>query len=98
MLQLPVYSVCASQQLDGRHGRSWTVGEGGYIAFKDARRFVPLADRGNLDHVLQEAQTRLLNAIDRIEAGEFPPDPLEPFRCTFCSYSGVCRKDYVGDE
>jgi len=98
MLQLPVYSVCASQQLEGRHGRSWTVGDGGYIAFKDARRFVPLADRGNLDHVLQEAQARLLNAIDKIEAGEFPPDPLEPFRCTFCSFSGVCRKDYVGDE
>lgn len=98
MLQLPVYSVCASQQLDGRHGRSWTVGDGGYIAFKDARRFVPLADRDTLDQVLQDAQTRLLNAIDQIEAGEFPPTPLEPFRCAFCAYSGVCRKDYVGDE
>lgn len=98
MLQLPVYSVCASQQLDGRHGRSWAVGAGGYIAFRDARRFVPLADRGNLDHVLQEAQARLLHAIDGMEAGEFPPDPVEPFRCTFCAYPGVCRKDYVGDE
>ena len=98
MLQLPVYSVCASQQLDGRHGRSWTVGDGGYIAFKDARRFVPLAERGTLDRVLQEAQTRLLNAVDQVEAGKFPPTPIEPFRCTFCAYSGVCRKDYVGDE
>jgi RecB family exonuclease len=98
MLQLPVYSVCASQQLDGRHGRSWNVGEGGYIAFKDARRFVPLADRGSLEQVLLEAQARLLQAIDDIRAGQFPPDPIEPFRCTFCSYAGVCRKDYVGDE
>jgi RecB family exonuclease len=98
MLQLPVYSVCASQQLDGRHGRSWTVGDGGYIAFKDARRFVPLAERGALDQVLQDAQARLLGAIDEIERGEFPPTPIEPFRCTFCGYSGVCRKDYVGDE
>lgn len=98
MLQLPVYSVCASQQLDGRHGRSWMVGDGGYIAFRDARRFVPLAERGILDQVLQDAQTRLLNAIDQIEAGVFPPTPVEPFRCAFCAYSGVCRKDYVGDE
>ena len=98
MLQLPVYSVCASQQLDGRHGRSWRVGDGGYIAFRDARRFVPLAERGALDHVLEDAQTRLLGAIDQIEAGEFPPTPLEPFRCSFCAYSSVCRKDYVGDE
>jgi len=25
-------------------------------------------------------------------------DPHEPFRCTFCPFPTVCRKDYVGDE
>ena len=59
---------------------------------------MPLAERGALDQVLQDAQARLLGAIDEIERGEFPPTPIEPFRCTFCGYSGVCRKDYVGDE
>ena len=98
MLQLPIYSVCAGQRLSGRHERTWEVGEGGYIAFKDARRFVALGDRGNLDDVLKDAQVRLLTAIDGIEAGRFPPAPVEPYRCTFCSYAGVCRKDYVGDE
>jgi RecB family exonuclease/inactivated superfamily I helicase len=98
MLQLPVYSVCATERLAGRDGRSWTVGEGGYIAFRDPRRFVALADRGGLDRVLAEAQTRLLKAIDDIRAGRFLVSPLEPFRCTFCPYSSICRKDYVGDE
>jgi CRISPR/Cas system-associated exonuclease Cas4 (RecB family) len=59
---------------------------------------VPLADSGKLDQVLEDAQTRLLDAIDQIRSGEFAPTPIEPFRCTFCAYSGVCRKDYVGDE
>jgi RecB family exonuclease/inactivated superfamily I helicase len=98
MLQLPVYSLCATKLLDGRHGRSWAVGEGGYIAFRDPRRFVSLADRNGLDQVLIEAQARLLTAVDEIGAGRFPVVPLEPFRCTFCSYANVCRKDYVGDE
>lgn len=95
MLQLPIYTVCATQQLEGRQGRSWAAGEGGYIAFRDPRRFVPL---GSVATVLRDSQTRLLAAIDDIHAGHFPPSPLEPFRCNYCSYAGVCRKDYVGDE
>ena len=98
MLQLPIYSLCATQRLEGRHGRSWAVGEGGYIAFRDPRRFVALADRNGIDQVLAEAQARLVTAVDEIRAGRFPVLPLEPFRCTFCSYANVCRKDYVGDE
>jgi len=98
MLQLPIYGVCASQQLEGRHGRSWTAGDGGYIAFRGPRRFVSLSDRRGLEAVVLDAQARLLAAVDNIRAGHFPPSPIEPFRCNFCSYAGVCRKDYVGDE
>jgi RecB family exonuclease/inactivated superfamily I helicase len=98
MLQLPIYSLCATTQLAGLHGRTWAVGEGGYIAFRDPRRFVPLADRNGTDQVLADAQLRLLTAVNGIRAGRFPVSPLEPFRCTFCSYANVCRKDYVGDE
>jgi RecB family exonuclease/inactivated superfamily I helicase len=98
MLQLPTYSLCATTQLTGRHGRTWAVGEGGYIAFRDPRRFVPLGDRDRMDQVLADAQLRLLTAVNGIRAGRFPVSPLEPFRCTFCAYANVCRKDYVGDE
>ena len=97
-LQLPIYSVCAEQTLQTYRGRSWTLGEATYLAFKGSRRVVPLftnpADR---DKVLADAQERLVNTIDAIHAGHFPPTPDDVYRCETCSYSAVCRKDYVGD-
>ena len=46
-----------------------------------------------------DAQAReFTDAVDRIEAGAFPVKPHNPFRCQFCDYASVCRKDYVGDE
>jgi RecB family exonuclease len=94
-LQLPIYSVCAQQALDGRHGRSWTVSRAGYIAFKDKAAFT------ELQHPLKalaEGQATLVSVVDAIERGEFPVRPDEPFLCNWCAYPGVCRKDYVGDE
>jgi len=97
-LQLPIYSVCAEQTLQAYRGRSWTLGEATYLAFKGPRRVVPLftnpADR---DKVLADAQERLVNTIDAIHAGHFPPTPDDVYRCETCSYAAVCRKDYVGD-
>lgn len=97
-LQLPIYGVCAEQQLRPYRGRNWTLGEAAYLAFKGPRRVVPLfqnpADR---DKVLAEAQDRLVTTIDAIAAGRFPPTPDDVYRCETCSYAAVCRKDYVGD-
>jgi len=97
-LQLPIYGVCAEQALDGRHGRSWKVGRAGYVAFKEKDPFVPLGGRMTLAEAVADGEKRFLAAIDRIERGEFPVTPDEPFRCRWCAYAGVCRKDYVGDE
>jgi RecB family exonuclease len=97
-LQLPVYGVCAQQSLDGRHGRSWTLGSAGYVAFREKHPFVPLGGSSSLREAVDAGQERLLAAIDAIERGEFPPNPDEPFLCTRCGYAAVCRKDYVGDE
>jgi RecB family exonuclease len=94
-LQLPVYGVCASQALDGRHGRSWTVARAGYIAFREKTAFTELQ---HPEKALPEGEARLLKTIDAIERGEFPVRPDEPFLCNWCAYPGVCRKDYVGDE
>lgn len=97
-LQLPIYSLCAEEQLAGRHGRTWKLGEAAYLAFKGPKRVVPLfnapADR---DKVLLKAQERLVATIDAIERGEFPPAPDDVYRCETCSFAAVCRKDYVGD-
>ena len=97
-LQLPIYGVCAEQALEGRRGRSWTLERAGYVAFKEKDPFVPLSGRVPMATALKDGQQRFLDAIDGIERGEFPVRPDEPFRCQWCAYAGVCRKDYVGDE
>ena len=98
-LQLPIYSLCAEQRLanrsrppvDARRGdRIWrSRGRGA-----SCRCSPRLADR---DEVLAEAQQRLVDTVDAIERGEFPPTPDDVYRCETCSFAAVCRKDYVGD-
>jgi ATP-dependent helicase/nuclease subunit B len=97
-LQLPIYGLWAQQHLAGRMGRTWTLGEAAYLAFKGPRRVVPLFSKPEQrDEVLASAQERLADAIDRIAAGSFPPSPTDVFLCESCSFAAVCRKDYVGD-
>jgi RecB family exonuclease len=97
-LQLPVYGVCATQHLRGRHGRTWSVSRAGYVAFKEKHAFVPLGGGSSLEQALKDGEDRLIGAIAGIERGEFPVRPEEPFLCTRCGYSGICRKDYIRDE
>lgn len=105
-LQLPIYGLCSEQRLQshrpstgsGQVARSWTLGEAAYISFRGARRVTPLfTPRADRDVVLASAQERLIDAVEGIERGEFPPTPEDVFLCGFCSYGAVCRKDYVGD-
>jgi RecB family exonuclease len=96
-LQLPVYSLCAEQRLDGYQGRHWQIGEAAYLAFQGPRRVVPLFQAASRERVLRDAQDRLVSAVDAIARGEFPPRPDDVFRCETCAFSPVCRKDYVGD-
>jgi RecB family exonuclease len=97
-LQLAVYGLCAQQSLEGRHGRSWTLGRAGYVAFREKSPFTALGSGSSLAEAVEAGAERLVAAIDGIERGEFPPKPDEPFLCTRCGYASVCRKDYVGDE
>jgi RecB family exonuclease len=97
-LQLPIYTVCTVQHLRDARGEEWEPGQAGYIAFGQDRQFVPMLARGKTrDTTLLEAQARLLDVVDRIERGEFPPTPADTIMCTRCAHAAVCRKDYVGD-
>jgi RecB family exonuclease len=96
-LQLAIYGICAEQRLRGRRGREWTLGEAVYLAFKGPRRVVPLFQSDGRDEVLAGAQQRLADALDAIARGEFPPTPDDVFRCETCTFTAVCRKDYVGE-
>ena len=98
-LQLPIYGVCAEQHLAGHRGRDWTVSRAGYVAFKEKNAFVGLAGSSTtLEEALEQGEHRLVGAVAGIERGEFPVRPDEPYRCRWCGYAGVCRKDYIGDE
>ena len=96
-LQLPIYSICAEQQLVSYNGRTWRLHEAAYLAFKGPRRVVPLFSRGDRDKALADAQQRLVDTVDAIGRGEFPPTPDDVYRCETCTFASVCRKDYVGD-
>ena len=97
-LQLPVYGICAEQSLDGYLGRRWALGEAVYLAFKGPKRVVGLfSSPPERAKVLAEAQQRLVDTVDAIETGQFPPTPDDVFRCETCTYAAVCRKEYVGD-
>ena len=97
-LQLPIYTVCTVQHLRRTRDERWEAGQAGYIAFAQERQFVPMLARGKgMEETLLDAQNRLLEAVDKIERGEFPPTPVDTIMCTRCAHASVCRKDYVGD-
>jgi RecB family exonuclease len=97
-LQLAIYGACAEQRLKGHAGRDWKLARAAYVAFRERNPYVPLASSGPLEDAVAEGQARFLKAVDAIESGAFAVDPAEPYRCQWCAYPTVCRKDYVGDE
>lgn len=98
-IQLPVYAYCAEQRLAGHAGRNWRIGEAGYLAFGRNDPYILAIGAGDDPaRVVDPAIAKLRQAVDRIEEGEFPVTPVEPYRCVFCGYASVCRKDYVGDS
>jgi putative RecB family exonuclease len=95
-VQLPVYGACAERALDGELGRSWRVGEAAYLAFGDRRAYVPVIARPEeRDAAMNAAVGRLVDAVEAIARGDFPPRPAEWSLCTTCAFAAVCRKDYV---
>jgi len=99
-LQVPIYALCAQERLSERDGQPWTVDEAAYIAFTGKRTLVSVVRAGaaDRDEVLAAARGRLLEVLDGVARGEFPPRPHDPMICSYCAYASVCRKDYVGDE
>lgn len=99
-LQVPIYALSAAERLAARGGEPWTVDEAAYVAFSGKRALVPVVKAGATDPsaVLNAARERLFDILGAVARGEFPPRPHDPAICSWCAYSSVCRKDYVGDE
>ena len=95
-LQLPIYALCVTRQLEGYRGRHWRLGEASYLSYEGPTAVVPLTRKSDeLDARLAEAQRQLFDVLDGIAAGHFPPQPAERSLCTTCAFAAVCRKDYV---
>jgi RecB family exonuclease len=98
-LQVAIYALCAQERLRDRDGGPWPIAEAIYLAFSGKRSQASVVKAGDADseQTLESARTRLLHIVDRVAAGEFPPQPHDEIICDFCAYAAVCRKDYVHD-
>ena len=101
-LQVPIYALCAQEQLSARDGMPWTIAEAEYVSLAGRRSSVAVvqatdsaADR---ERTLQGARERLETVLDGIREGDCAPRPYDPMICRSCAFSTVCRKDFDGDE
>lgn len=101
-LQVPVYALCAREQLAARDDAGWTIDEAAYVAFTGPRTVVPVVlpdmPASDAEAVLARARARLVDVVDGVERGAFPPQPYELRLCASCAFPSVCREDFVGDE
>ncbi|BCS35473.1 hypothetical protein TBR22_A47000 [Luteitalea sp. TBR-22] len=93
-LQPGVYAHAVVQQ-ERDAGRVLAIAPSGFVAFREG---VPWVESVGSARDADDQARQLVEAVEQIERGEFPVRPHSPFRCQFCDYAGVCRKDYVGDE
>jgi CRISPR/Cas system-associated exonuclease Cas4 (RecB family) len=93
-LQPGVYAHAVVQQ-ERSAGRAVGIAPSGFVAFRED---VPWVQAVSDERAADEQAQAFVEAVERIEAGAFPVRPHNPFRCQFCDYTSVCRKDYVGDE
>lgn len=100
-IQIAVYALAAQQWLQRQDGRMHPIAAASYIAFGDEDRLEgPMGSRDQPPGIAVETRAGEFAAvIDRIEAGEFPPEPRQASECQWCRYAGVCRKEFrEGDD
>ena len=95
-LQLPVYARCAEQQLRAERRQDWRAAEALYLAFGDPRLQVAVPG-GDVARAMADGEARVVQLVEAIEAGVYPPRPIDRARCAACDFPTVCRKDHVED-
>jgi hypothetical protein len=72
------------------------IAEAFYLSFEGEKTVVALkAKDKTTDDLMADAQERLVQALDDIAAGRFPPRPARKALCGPCSYRAVCRLEIV---
>ncbi len=91
-LQLPIYSAGVRARLSAERGPGLTASEAMYLSFEGRNAVVPLEDRSkSFDELVTAAEHRLVQALDDIAAGHYPPRPETRNLCGMCAFVAVCR-------
>ena len=91
-LQLPIYSAGVRTRLSAERGRDIKASEAMYLSFEGPEAVVPLSDRSkSFDELVTAAEHRLVQALDDIAAGHYPPRPETRNLCGMCAFVAVCR-------
>jgi len=95
-IQIAVYAYAAQQWLQAQDGKTHPIAAASYLAFGDEDKLEgPMGNRDLPASIAVESRAAEFAAvIEKIEAGEFPPQPRQPGECQWCRYAGVCRKEY----
>ncbi len=99
-VQLQIYTTAVAQQLQRAGASHPTPGEAFYLSMEGDTpiRALKPAKGQTLDEVLGAAEGRLVQALDDIGAGHFPPRPVPRSLCALCPFDAVCRKEFVEAE
>ncbi|HUL72029.1 MAG TPA: PD-(D/E)XK nuclease family protein [Vicinamibacterales bacterium] len=94
-VQIAVYAHSVQQALEASEGRPHPVSGAMYVAFGDDRHVAGAIGEGEPPGEAVAARaSQFAGLIERIEQGEFPPQPRKTSDCAWCRYAGVCRKEY----
>lgn len=93
-LQPAIYALALTSR-DAAEGRRSSVAPSGYVALREVAPWaVTVRDA---EDAADDAR-QFGEAVAGIEGGAFPVRPASIFRCRYCDFGSVCRKDYVGDD
>ena len=68
----------------------------GGVAFGDPRLQVAVPG-GDVAAAMADGEARVVELVEAIEAGVYPPRPVERSLCASCAFPTVCRKDHVDE-
>ncbi len=91
-LQLPIYSAGVRTRLSAERGYDLKASEAMYLSFEGPQAVRSLDERGkSFDELVTAAEHRLVQALDDIAAGHYPPRPETRNLCAMCAFVAVCR-------
>jgi RecB family exonuclease len=91
-LQLPIYSAGVSARLSAERGKTLTASEAMYLSFEGPQAVMPLREPNkSFAELVTAAEHRLVQALDDIAAGHYPPRPETRNLCIMCAFVAVCR-------